>query len=503
MRSLKHGTVNTGGVTFFTANFNEYRVSFDDCCSPAKQLWEDVTTTAETDPASLDPIGYVDHLGPMPSPGRVFQSQLAGPAGSVMSFSDNDASSWMLSQGAGQPAGIDHQTVGGGPYNHNSSPPPPTHPLYSNAVYYCSQDSVTAFCARSDNGGLTFGAGIPIYNLTTCGSLHGHLKVGPDGTVYVPNQVCGSNQALVVSTDNGLTWSIRPIPDSTSTNGSDPSVGIATDGTIYFGYQDGSNHPKIAVSHDHGMIWGSSVDAGTSFNIQNSVFPEVVAGDSNRASFFFLGTSQGGNYEDITNFKGIWHAYVATTFDGGQSYITVDTTPIDPVQVGSICLSLGSNCGADRNLLDFNDATIDAQGRFVGAYADGCVAPSCNATSPSSASRSKLGTILRQSGGPRLFAAFDPVEPTHPAAPQLVSATAMTGGVLLSWLEPDNGGSAITGYNISRGTASGGEMPLATIGGAKSAYFDITAATGTKYFYRVTATNRMGTGPYCGEVSTP
>jgi len=69
----------------------------------------------------------------------------------------------------------------------------------------------------------------------------------------------------------------------------------------------------------------------------------------------------------------------------------------------------GTTCGADRNLLDFNDLTIDAQGPRVGAFADGCVAGSCDASSPNTASRSALGTVLRQSGGKRMFAAFDPV----------------------------------------------------------------------------------------------
>ncbi|MEI4884240.1 hypothetical protein, partial [Klebsiella pneumoniae] len=62
------------------------------------------------------------------------------------------------SQKAGD-AGVDHQTLGAGPYNPNATPPPPPHPLYANAVYYCSQDAETAFCSRSDDGGLTFGPG--------------------------------------------------------------------------------------------------------------------------------------------------------------------------------------------------------------------------------------------------------------------------------------------------------------------------------------------------------
>ena len=506
---LKHGTVNRGGVVFFTSNFNEYRVDLDDCSSPAIATWTDVTTPIETDPASLDPIGFCDHQGPPPAPGRVFQSQLAAAAGSLTAFSDTDGNSWTQSQGGGQPAGVDHQSIGSGPYNQNSNPPPPLHPLYPNAVYYCSQEAVTAFCARSDDGGLTFGPGVPIYNLTQCGGIHGHVKVAPDGTVYIPNASCGSNQAVVVSTDNGLNWSIRPIPDSTPLGAGlvDPSVGIAFDGTIYFGYQNGSDrHPKIAVSHDRGMTWSPSIDVGTSLGIVNSTFPEVAAGDSNRAAFMFLGTTTAGNYEDPTTFKGIWHAYIATTLDGGQSYAVVDGTPDDPVQVGSICNLGTTGCqmnavsGADRNMLDFMDLTVDAQGRVVGAFADGCLVGTCDANSQPSASRSALGTVIRQSGGPRLFAAFDPVEPTVPGAPQLVSAVAQAGGgVIVQWLAPDNGGSPITGYNIYRGTASGAETLLQSIGPGKTTFFDATAVSNVTYYYKVSATNSQGNSALCGE----
>jgi hypothetical protein len=505
--SLKHGLVNQGGVAFFTSNLNLFRVSFDDCSSPAGNLWQDVTFPTES-VTTLDPIGICDHFGPAPTPGRVFQSQLSGQD-SITVFSDTDGNSWTQSQGGGIPSGVDHQSLGAGPYNPNSTPPPPPHSLYPNAVYYCSQDSATAFCARSDDGGLTFGVGVPIYNSTQCGGLHGHVKVAPDGTVYVPNGSCGGNQAVVVSTDNGLTWSVRPILDSTPVIGNvDPSLGIASDGTVYFGYQAGSGHPKIAVSHDRGNSWSTSVDVGVPFALQNSTFPEVVAGDPNRAAFMFLGTPTGGNYQDPTTFTGIWHAYLATTFDGGKSYFTVDATPTDPVQVGSICDLGTTGCqnnavgGADRNMLDFMDITLDSQGRAMGAFADGCVAGSCDASSSPSASRSALATIIRQSGGRRLLSAFDPVEPAVPGAPQLLSALQFSNGVLLSWNVPDTGGAVLKSYRIFRGTTSGGETLLKTIGTAKAAFFDKTAKASTTYFYKVAAMNKIGSSATCGEVKT-
>ncbi|MBV8895430.1 MAG: fibronectin type III domain-containing protein, partial [Acidobacteriaceae bacterium] len=220
--------------------------------------------------------------------------------------------------------------------------------------------------------------------------------------------------------------------------------------------------------------------------------------DPERAAFFFIGTPTGGNLQATGVFPGIWHAYIASTYDGGAHYYLVDTTPNDPVQVGSICIG-GTTCGADRNLLDFNDLSIDAQGRVIGAFADGCVVGSCDASSPDTASRSALGTIVRQSGGKRMFAEFDPKEPEVPAAPQIGTALQGVNGVLLTWLAPDNGGSPVTEYVVYRGTTSGSEKPIATVSSTKTAFLDQAAKKGT-FYYRVAAMNKYGTGPLCGEV---
>src|SRR5262249_51202203 len=77
---------------------------------------------------------------------------------------------------------------------------------------------------------------------------------------------------------------------------------------------------------------------------------------------------------------GVWHLYIATTTNRGATWTTVDATPTDPMQIGSICLG-GTTCGTTRNLLDFIDATVDAQGRVLIGYADGCTG-SCTTGGP-------------------------------------------------------------------------------------------------------------------------
>src|SRR4029077_5228901 len=137
-----------------------------------------------------------------------------------------------------------------GPYRTDASavPPvvPPPHPTYPNAIYYCSQDVAASFCARSDNGGQSFGPGVPIYNTNQCGGIHGHVKVAPDGTAYVPNKSCGGGQGVAVSRDDGLTWTVKTVPGSTAGSW-DPSVGLGADGTVYFGWDNGDGHAYVAV----------------------------------------------------------------------------------------------------------------------------------------------------------------------------------------------------------------------------------------------------------------
>ena len=386
------------GKVMFQASLQTLRVGFNDTTSPATATWEDVSAP-NTSLLSLDAILFTDH-----TTGRTQVSQLTG-VDSLSAVSADDGQTWTPSQGGGIPSGVDHQTVGGGPY----AQPVPPGALAPHAVYYCSQEDVTAFCARSDDGGLTFGPGIPIYT-TQCGGIHGHVKVAPDGTVYVPNRSCDAHQGVAVSTDNGMTWAVHEIPGSTAGD-TDPSVGIGSDGTAYFGYENGDHHPRIAVSHDRGTTWVHDQGVGLELGLQNSVFPAVVAGDGDRAAFAFHGSPTGGDYNN-TAFPGVWHLYVAHTYDGGQTWATTDVTPNDPVQRGSICTA-GTTCtGNTRNLLDFFDATVDAQGRVLVGYADGCIGACVQGGANS---YTNLATIARQTSGKRLFSQYDQADLTPTA----------------------------------------------------------------------------------------
>lgn len=410
------------GKAMFIASLQTLRVTFNDTVTPATATWEN-KSAPNTSITSFDPILFTDS-----NTNRTFVSQLLPSKLSLMAFTDDDGQNWTPSQGSGINSGVDHQTIGGGPYARNADGslkgavvrnPAITYP---NAVYYASQDIGVAEIARSDDGGLTFGVAVPMYDITQCGGLHGHIKVAPDGTVYVPNKGCGTEQAVAVSEDNGLTWQIRKVPGSRAGR-TDPSLGIGTDGTIYFGYANGDGTARIAVSRDKGRTWENDQNVGFFAGITNSVFPAVTAGDGDRAAFFFLGTTTPGSAGTGTDqtspyFNGVWHGYIATTYDRGRTWVTVNATQNDPIQRGVVCTN-GTTCPAGtRNLLDFNDLEVDEKGRAVAAVADGCITQACldgvdknndgqlNTRFDNDGARRAL--IIRQASGLGLFSAFDP-----------------------------------------------------------------------------------------------
>lgn len=183
---------------------------------------------------------------------------------------------------------------------------------------------------------------------------------------------------------------------------------------MYFGWQDGSSNsvgstPKVAVSRDKGLTWSNITTLGSG-TIKNVQFPTMIAGDDSRAAFAFLGSTTGGDDQagasrKSAGFNGVWHLYVATTYDSGVTWSLVDATPTDPVQRGCIWMAGGSN--SCRNLLDFMDATVDRRGHVLVGYADGCVSLTCvGSTGKPADSRAALATISRQTAGTGLFAAF-------------------------------------------------------------------------------------------------
>jgi hypothetical protein len=493
--------------------------------------WKDVSFIT-TRTRSLDPILFTDQ-----GTGRTFVSQLNDVTqiysatgngltliglNSLMAYTDDDGATWTPAQLNPPDGSYDHQTVGGGPYPAALSAL--ANPVNKgSAVYYCAQAGVTAFCSRSDDGGLNFGRAVPLYTAvsvsgsSSCGGIHGHVKVAPDGTVYVPNYNCGGKQGVIVSTDAGTTWTVRQVTGSLPPVSGilDPSIAISKDpsepggasNTIYFAYtgkQPGSvpaaetqdNHVYVTASRDRGATWDPPVDVGISVGVKNAVFASAVAGDAKRAAVAFIGTNTSGDHQ-AADYKGTWYGYVAHTYDGGRTWTTVNATPKGPVQ-REACIWNGGGNNPCRNLLDFNDATVDDKGRVLFSFADGCI-DGCETGGPNS--YSAKASIARQSGGKGLFAQYDMPEPVAPKSPYLTGFRDDQASYL-TWNSPDNGGSAIAAYNIYRRGSSGAETRIGQASGKATSYHDRNVdSLVNNYTYRITAVNGSGEGASSNSVS--
>jgi hypothetical protein len=433
-------------AVMFGADAHETRMIFDPN-DDSKVTQTDAS--ADSAVTTLDSITFTDR-----HTGRTFDTQLL-LACSAMSYSDDAGETWAPSTGCGLDALLDHESVGGGPFH--APAPLRASTAYPDAVYYCAQNGFDASCAVSLDGGVTFGPGHYVSNTPTnnpgdpyggaCSGLHGHIKVGPNGTAYLPIKGCGGkptagnltneefyggHPAVSVSTDNGNTWLIHTVPGGNNADESDNAVDVDKGNRLYMGWQDASfpdpkdetvypttSTAKAAYSDDEGKTWSQPVDLSSALGLHNIQFPELVAGDKGRAAITFLGTNAIGD-DQHNGFVGpdgnpaVWHLYVSLTYDGGKSWSTYDTTPDHPVQRGCVDLQGTSNKTAtdqnicdQRNLLDFNDITVDGQGRVLVAYAEACEAtPGC-LTDPTVKSTEAVDTVMRLTKGKGLFAKYD------------------------------------------------------------------------------------------------
>ncbi|HWY40853.1 MAG TPA: PKD domain-containing protein [Chthoniobacterales bacterium] len=494
-----------------------------ECC---EGLWENKSSTVAN--IGLDPILWTDQ-----KTGRTFVSNSTVGANAVYAYTDSDGdvtqtapTGWTPFGIAAPNGGADHETIGSGPYPSPLNIALTTPQNQGEAVYYCSQDIVgPAACYRSDTLGTSFGPSTLAYNGQgtsvpggTCGGLHGHIHVAPDGTAWLPVNQCHGLQGGVFSTDGGTTWNTFTIPNAISQEqGADPSIAIDADSTIYYAYVNSEpiaqgnppeGHARVVVGHRVGTTvnWTNYVDLGATHGVVNAAEIEAVGGSSGRAAVGFLGTNVNGDYQANT-FPGKWYAFIATTYDGGANWTTVNATPNDPVQNMTGIWQQGGGA-KDRNLLDFNEITIDDKGRVLYGYSDGCVTPECIAGAAPNDFVANM-RVARQSGGKTLLASYDGNTDTTTALapkPPCLSGIRDTTASHLTWKVPDNGGSPIVNYLIFRSTTSGNEVQIGQTGIAKNSFDDTSADPNVAdYFYKVKAVNSSGTpvGNFSNEIDLP
>jgi len=490
-----------------------------ECC---EALWEDKSAVSTN--TGLDPI-----LGTDQKNGRTYASNSTAGANAVYAYTDaaapfNDGDQW-VPFGAGLPnGGVDHETIGSGPFPASLSAL--TTPVNQGEyVLYCSQNLVGSACQRSLDLGTSWGNGVPATgpgtsNSQGCGGLHGHVHIAPDGTAWIPDKSCGTKQGGAISLDSSTTpWTEFSVSGNNDVNGGqpfttipqspggdDPSIALDANNTAYYCYVNNEpvpagspteGHVHVAVGKRSGttITWVRDVDVGASHGVVNAAETQAVGGSTGRAACGFIGTNVAGDYQSGT-FKGVWYAFIATTYDEGRTWVTVNATPNDPVQNHTgIWQQGGSGQNGDRNLLDFNEITLDDKGRVLYGYSDGCHSLTCIQGNNSAGERGAFMRVARQSGGKPLLSQFDPspAEPRLPKPPCL-SGTRDCAASHLTWKAPDNGGSDIINYQIFRGTTPGTEVLIGQTGNANTTFDDTVDPSVRHYFYVVKAVNGQGTG---------
>lgn len=425
-----------------TEGMRVLRGTFDDA---GTATWDDVTPPYLI-PLNLDPMLVAD-----PDTGRVFAGGLLGPCSSMM-YTDDDGETWLPTINMCSGKDFDHQSIGLGP----PAGPIPS-PEGSHIGYYCAQLG-TISCARSLDQGSTWG---PFQVIETqCGGFHGHIRVSPmTGFAVVPVASCGDHSGYLATADGGLTWAAHEVPESAPwTNGFDPSVQFSRPGGwMYFGMA--SEHGVyMGLSKDEGATWepiggGMGVEPATWLDvgqfhdppIVSGVFTNIQTGDDERVAISFIGL-EGPDGADLGLLKSkgiyrcnayqeqlVWHYYVATSYDAGETW-AVNKLTTDPVQVGGIYDSVVDGGGGCRNLLDFQDMDIDSTGRMHIGWADGCTQECAStATTNTTGYRDTAPRLLRQIGGNGLFKEFDtappvaivPNEPAESASEQESPAAGM------------------------------------------------------------------------------
>lgn len=211
---------------------------------------------------------------------------------------------------------------------------------YQNAVYFCS----TAGCRASFDGGYTWTGNAP--TSSECDESNGHLKVGPDGTLYLPRKNCGGAQ-LAISRDDAQTWTEVLVDDTVWQEGVEEAalhdheahIAIDADNNLYYFWIGDDHLPYLATSTDGGATWSAPIAVGAP-GVTHAIYPHIVAGPTGNVAFFYFATTVESG--DRTDPDAVWNGYVGFSIDALDADPVFATTlahdPDDPLHRGPCIL---------------------------------------------------------------------------------------------------------------------------------------------------------------------
>jgi hypothetical protein len=362
--------------------------------------------------ADEDPFFYLD-----PATDRIFVDDLlTSTKCSQLSYSDDEGASWTPTlAGCSQ---FDHQTIFAGP------PASSTPSGYPNIVYHCAFSGgattvagFTTSCEKSlDGGRLWLPTGAPVAGPAlgpgnvgepVCDGELGHGYVGRDGTVFLPNGLCGQPH-LAISHDEGLTWNNVQVSDlgfpfDGRVYGHDGSVGVDAEGVVYFGWIAHDRMPYLILSRDQGQTWTPPVPLAAP-GVREAALFQLDVGAPGRIAFEYMGStnSPGAPFNETPcqadpqaclapcqenptdanclieppgDLNVTWDGFMGLGIDAtsqSPSWWSATVNPHEDPLIRGACRGL-TRCQED---VDFLDIKIGPDGTPWASFVDGC-GPAC------------------------------------------------------------------------------------------------------------------------------
>jgi hypothetical protein len=267
----------------------------------------------------------------------------------------------------------------------------------ANTVWVAYRDfprGAVAVVARSDDGGTTFGAPVPVYEqddqsrAAFFSSRWGSLFMDPSSNaLYWPYTTVGEmNEAITgaipqnptgvrrhvvrmaVSLDGGRTWTNHTVHNadpSTRVDAVFPWAAVDAGGNLYAVWST-TTAVYLSRSTDQGSTWTTPVRVSDP-SVYATVLPAVIGGRDGTVDVAYIGTTS----SSVDDESGEWHVWFAQSLDGGATFSHARASD-QPVHVGSVCLrGLGCDLPApagqpgDRALAEILTITIDADGMVL------------------------------------------------------------------------------------------------------------------------------------------
>jgi subtilase family serine protease len=378
--------------------------------------------------------------------------------------------------------------------------------------YFTSSYGATFFASSGD-----YGAGVlwPAVSANVIGVGGTTLTFKADGSVASETGWSGSGggiSAYVTEPGYQATYGVpgangkRAVPDVSYD--ADPNSGVSVyDSTSYYG---SVGWWQVGGTSAGAPQWAAIQSLGLSAN-NNNFYQDAKS--ASYSSYFRDITSGSNGYPAKTGYDLVTglgspfttnYALVATpdfSISASPSALAVTagasgTSAITMTSLNGFSGTVGLATSAPTGW----SASLDSS--TVTVSSGGSASSTLTITAPSTvAAGTYTVTATGTSGSLSHSATVTVTVPTVASAPQNLKATAGNAQVALSWSSPSsNGGSAITNYNVYRGTSSGGETLLATLGNVL-AYTDTPVTNGQTYYYQVTATNSVGESSRSNEAS--